>query len=378
MLLRHAGADTPRMAHLCRRLAAVLTAASVLAAACVLVLAPASPARASATLLASLNAERAAVGVPPLRRVADLDAVAQAWSQEMARTGTLEHNPLLGTQVGNWRALGENVGYGSSEAQVNGAFVASPGHYKNIVNRSYDEVGLGIVWSGSRIWITEVFRQAVVPTPAAAPAISRAQAEAYVRAVYRDLLGREPEPAGLSGWASALVDGTPVQAVSASITSSAEYRSTLVRSAYGSYLGRSADWNGMMGWVAAMNSGFTIQDVEAGFIASPEFYAGSGSTPKGFVTRLYRTVIGRDPSASEVSYWVGRMQGGATRFQVAIGFLQSTEDLGARVDALYQLLLSRPVDAAGRASWVSALQRGMRVEVMVSGLVSSREYATST
>ena len=51
-----------------------------------------------------------------------------------------------------------------------------------------------------------------------------AKAETYVRAVYRDLLGREPEPAGLHGWATALVDGAPVNPGASGVAGPAPHR----------------------------------------------------------------------------------------------------------------------------------------------------------
>jgi hypothetical protein len=60
--------------------------------------------------------------------------------------------------VSNWRWVGENVGYGPDWRTVETAFMNSPGHRANILDRDYSQIGIGVVISGNRIWITQVFR----------------------------------------------------------------------------------------------------------------------------------------------------------------------------------------------------------------------------
>lgn len=133
------------------------------------ILAPQS-ALASTSMLSMVNAERAKVGAPSLTRTADLDAIAQRWSGAMAAANTLSHNPNLRTQITNWRAYAENVAYAGSEAAAHTALMNSPGHRTNILNRDYTEVGIGLVTSGGRVWVTQVFRRPIVPTVAPRPA----------------------------------------------------------------------------------------------------------------------------------------------------------------------------------------------------------------
>lgn len=124
------------------------------------VLLPAHAAHASPDdMLANVNIERRAHGVSALSRAAELDRVAQAWSQHMASTGRLEHNPNYTTQVTNWRSIAENVGYAQSESAVHTLLMNSPGHRANILNGAFSEIGIGIAWAGPRVWVTQVFRQ---------------------------------------------------------------------------------------------------------------------------------------------------------------------------------------------------------------------------
>jgi uncharacterized protein YkwD len=110
-------------------------------------------------LFTRLNQARTANGRPALARKYDLTRVARAQAWRMARSRTLYHNPNLRTAVTNWRWVGENVGYAPSILTVHRALMASPGHRANILDRDYTQVGVGVVYSGGRVWVAQVFRR---------------------------------------------------------------------------------------------------------------------------------------------------------------------------------------------------------------------------
>ena len=67
-------------------------------------------AAAPGTWLARINGFRAQNGLGPLTEDVTLNTVAQGWSQTMAATSTLAHNPLLAQQVTlSWSRLAENI-----------------------------------------------------------------------------------------------------------------------------------------------------------------------------------------------------------------------------------------------------------------------------
>lgn len=202
---------------------------------------------------------------------------------------------------------------------------------------------------------------------------SSSRIQRYVTRVYSDLFHRGVDPSGLATWTKALESGTPRIAVANSITGSDEYRRGLIRAAYVQYLGRTADQGGLDFWLGQLRGGRTITDLEAGFIASNEYYLQSGSTDSGWVTRLYRDVLGRGASAGEVAFWVQRARL-VGRPSVARGFLLSTEHLTSVIDAYYQDLLGRGIDPSGRATWVGKIQSGVRLEVVIGSIIASDEY----
>lgn len=113
-----------------------------------------------------VNKERRPKARPTVRLDRRLSRVAKQHSREMARTGTLHHNADLVGDVGNrsWNWVGENVGVIASGGglkeklrMLHGAFMDSTAHRRNILYRPYRKVGVGLVRSDGRIWITVVF-----------------------------------------------------------------------------------------------------------------------------------------------------------------------------------------------------------------------------
>jgi uncharacterized protein YkwD len=142
-----------------RRIALVLTTLVVALAAVLINTSPASATTREDELLRRLNHARAIHGRRPLARKYDLTLVARAQAWRMAKSRTLYHNPNLATAVTNWRWVGENVGYAPTIYTVHRAFMASPSHRANILDTDYTQVGVGVVWSGGRVWVSEVFRR---------------------------------------------------------------------------------------------------------------------------------------------------------------------------------------------------------------------------
>lgn len=201
-------------------------------------------------------------------------------------------------------------------------------------------------------------------------------ARPFVQQVYLDLLERDVDYSGLTAHVDALaLRGVPRSTVADSITSSDEYRARLIRASYQQYLGRAADGGGVTTWLREMRRGADIEDIQAAFVASEEFWLRSGSTPAGWVENLYRSVLGRGAGSSEIQWWTQRLAAGASRLDVARGFLYSTEHLSTVVDGYYVDLLERHIDPTGRAQWVRLIQQGYRDEQIIAGILSSVEYA---
>lgn len=117
----------------------------------------------AAELLTLANAARAKAGAPALRIDASLTQVAQNWSNQMAATGVMAHNPYTPVQIpAGWQSWGENVGYTrpAVASYLHDAWMASEGHRHNLLNPVFQYVGIGwAVDASGRGWGTQVFAQ---------------------------------------------------------------------------------------------------------------------------------------------------------------------------------------------------------------------------
>jgi hypothetical protein len=123
-----------------------------------------------AAFVAKINDLRASKGLPALRVHENLVGKARAWAAGMAAAGKIWHSTLSDGITADWKKLGENVGMGGSVDGLHAAFVASPGHYANLVDPNFSHVGVGIVVSGKTIFVAEMFMQTMSAT--AAPAVT--------------------------------------------------------------------------------------------------------------------------------------------------------------------------------------------------------------
>ena len=113
---------------------------------------------AEAQFVSLVNNLRASVGLPGLAHIGALQSYARSWSQHMAETGTFAHSNLYDIP-GPWQSVAENIAVGPGVQSAFNALVASSGHYANMVNPTFTEMGSG-VWTDAdgKLWVTHVFR----------------------------------------------------------------------------------------------------------------------------------------------------------------------------------------------------------------------------
>ena len=139
---------------------------------------------AESAFVAKINALRASKGLGQLRVDGELTAIARRWAASMAAKGNIAHNPSFSQWVtADWVKLGENVGMGPTVDQLHRAFVASPTHYKNLVDPDFQLVGVGVVVaSDGTLFTAHQFERLNAPSAAAAaPAAASATAPSSAR-----------------------------------------------------------------------------------------------------------------------------------------------------------------------------------------------------
>ena len=129
---------------------------------------PADQAREEAVFNA-INATRNSAGVPSLTRDPVMDDAARAWAQQVARTdvfvhsnGALKYADLF---PAGWKFAGENmVGYYNVDpaayaAGSTKAWVASPGHYRNLMDARFNRTGIGTATGRQWVYTVQNFGQ---------------------------------------------------------------------------------------------------------------------------------------------------------------------------------------------------------------------------
>lgn len=162
-------------------------------------------------------------------------------------------------------------------------------------------------------------------------------AATFVESLYYDFLGRTGSPTEIQNWVNA-IPTIGNAGVANGVIRSPEGLTHAVDAFYVQLLNRQAAGGEEMGWVDQLEMGATEEQVLAGILASPEFGnradAAVGAKPStSYVTELYRIVLGRAASSSEIDGWVNALPS-LGRSGVALGFLDSPE---FRTDLVQQL-----------------------------------------
>lgn len=126
--------------------------------------------------VAKLNELRTSQGLAPLATKGALFDLARTWAGRMEAANGISHNPsLAGQGPAGWKRLGENVGMGYDVQALHDAFVASPLHYRNMVDPAFDSVGVGVVHApDGEIFVTVNFMTSgAAAVTGAAPAKAR-------------------------------------------------------------------------------------------------------------------------------------------------------------------------------------------------------------
>ena len=174
--------------------------------------------------------------------------------------------------------------------------------------------------------------------------------EAFVETLYRTFFGRNSESAGKAYWVSEIKDGRKTRAdVINGFIDSTEWCNICARYGvrsgapsakaeipspnakgfatrlYTCCLGRDPEEGGLKYWSLALtNLEKTGAEAAKQFFESEEFQNMRTSNTE-YVTRLYRTFMGREPETDGLNYWVGELVKGRSRLYVMAGFASSQE-----------------------------------------------------
>ncbi|QTE73688.1 DUF4214 domain-containing protein [Clostridiales bacterium FE2010] len=177
----------------------------------------------------------------------------------------------------------------------------------------------------------------------------------FVERCYEGIMGRASDAAGKSTWVQKLEGGMSRKAVISGFTGSQEFAQLCAY--YGIYRGSYQSDE-----PRDKNDGIT-----------------------GFVCRLYTKMLGRTYDPDGLNTWCGKILSNPTKANVLTvaldGFMHSQEFLNKNlndiefVKVLYRTFLGREYDAPGLADWVGRLNSGMTRDQVASGFAYSQEFA---
>ncbi|MFM8931251.1 MAG: DUF4214 domain-containing protein, partial [Gemmataceae bacterium] len=176
--------------------------------------------------------------------------------------------------------------------------------------------------------------------------------------LYQLFLDRVPEAPALAVWSGALDSGRiTVGQMAEGILRSPEHTDWAVTGAYGEYLGRTPVSAGLAAHAGALQRGVSPERVDASILGSNEYFARQGSGNIPFVQGLYRDVLGREADSAGLEAHVAALARGATRADLALGFLTSVEHGTQVAGEAYQSLLGREGTEAELGMWAGVLAR---------------------
>jgi uncharacterized delta-60 repeat protein len=196
----------------------------------------------------------------------------------------------------------------------------------------------------------------------------------FVKALYRALLGRDPEPRGLAFWVGLLAEGESRAQVVQGIWESIEHRGLQVDGFYATYLHRAADADGRAFWVQALLNGASESTIAVDFVTSEE-YRLNRPDAASFVTALYGDILARKPDAVGLAVWPTLADSLRGRTAVARAILSSVEHDLELLDAYFSAYLHRPPDSSGQQDWLTRLLSGAISPTGVAeGILASEEF----
>jgi hypothetical protein len=312
------------------------------------------------------------------RRVQSRLRLEQLERRELLDTGTahfvtglyfdLLHRQPQVPEVASWMALMDTTG--ASRGQVASSFLGS-GEYQSgvIVNDYQTFLGRSPEAGVVPAWLTAM-QQGLTAQPLLASLLSSNEYyqkqggtnAAWLTGLYRDLLGRQPDVAGLAAWNQALQGGKSRDDVARAFVYSGEADTQLVQAAYRNILGRTADASGLANWSSALSQGLTVEQLAQTLAASQEYF-----NQQVGVNLPVAQKNNQDVGGGVVDNGNGNGSGGNAN--------GSTIDTNAWPYTIPGNLLIKPTPRTTSSGNTGSPPPGSKLNTPVNGLKSSIDYA---
>ncbi len=310
------------------------------------------------TMIQLVNQARHDNGVAPLAEAKGLDSVAHGWSGKLNTGSTaynLQHDPNAWNEVGsngaaNRTTWGENVAWSSSTATsaeaIFTAYMHSPGHRANILNKSYHYIGMGSSAGAHGIWNTTEFTDKVQTGQVVVAKTPSAAQKSLIAGWVVNLLGRQATASDVAVQGGALANGARPATVASTILSSTAGWNHEVNNYYRHYVGHLPSATDLYKWTNALASGTSTEIVLANLLGTADVWTKTGQTADGYLTYAAQAAMGRTPTAAELTTWKTLLSDINGRTLAAKAVVSSHDARAYRIDGYYRAYLNRAADAA--------------------------------
>lgn len=201
-------------------------------------------------------------------------------------------------------------------------------------------------------------------------------AERFVRQAYVDVVrDADPDPADVQAGVAALNGGQSQAVWLWNLLQSTEGRGAFVDSEFPRLLDRPVDPAGRAFYIAKLEQGTTRAQLRSFLVGSNEYFRLKGGTNEAFVDAAFQDLFGRAADAPGRAYWIGKLESGTTRTQLANTFQQSSEGRRLRVRLIFATYLDRLPDPSGLEYWMQKLATGSSEERIITTISGGTEYA---
>ncbi len=200
--------------------------------------------------------------------------------------------------------------------------------------------------------------------------------EAFIAALYVDLIGRPVDLGGLAGWQAILAGPNGRFNVLLGLTNSVGYNDQIAKTTFETLLGRAPTATELKNSENLLSSERT-ELYRAQIAGSPEYLQKSGGTTAGFLAKLGQDFLGQPIDAASLAKYTAQLGAGISRTSVAYEVATSVAGYTATVNGIYAELHITP-DPAGLAVAVGALSKGAGDQQIIQALATTNSFFAST
>ena len=222
--------------------------------------------------------------------------------------------------------------------------------YKAVFGRKADDSGLGyyIHQIDNGMSLKAVANDFISSAEFTARYGANASDETFIRLLYNNVLGRDPDQGGFNYYMNQLSHGIGRTAVLIDFSESVENVNNIATQLqrgddygdafrlYKAAFNRTPDQGGLDYYTHQLQSGISLQRVANDFIGSAEFQTkyGAGSSNETFVNLLYNNVLGRAPDQGGYDYYLNQLNNGMSRADALLSFSGSAENVSNSINLI--------------------------------------------